>query len=201
MLSRSLSKDSQPSIDFERQNSMGSPTATTSLKERRGLKLGIDTGGGAAAKAVQAATNSPPAVQKTPEKLSVSTEPKVLMPKEEATMDRSASQRSTYSSNNPVEPASPLLVRRMGSTPGSTKGPDVKLPVPVEVPQPQPQLRIEATKAANMDLEAPSSPKRVRRKSGILNAGDSEALARSAHSSPSLTGIHAGKEAQDSEAL
>merc|ERR1719440_635039 len=176
MLSRSLSKDSQPSIDFERQNSMGSPTATTSLKERRGLKLGIDTGGGAAAKAVQAATNSPPAVQKTPEKLSVSTEPKVLMPKEEATMDRSASQRSTYSSNNPVEPASPLLVRRMGSTPG----PDVKLPVPVEVPQPQPQLRIEATKAANMDLEAPSSPKRVRRKSGILNAADSEALARSA---------------------
>merc|ERR1719440_1967265 len=89
-----------------------SPTEAgkTSLKDRRGLKLGVDTGAAPKASAQrvdQADENAPLFVP-------------VL------------SRKSTFNTNNPTEPASPLLVRRMTS---DLKGPLARMAPDPETPK------------------------------------------------------------------
>lgn len=191
-----LDKDRPKSINYHRQPSIGSPASpTTSLKERRGLKLGVDTGQGPAVKAIQSMTNSP-----IPPAVSSANAAKMSTPKENAQAAHSANNKSTYASNNPTEPPSPLLMRRVNST-NSKKGPSTLLPVPVEVPQPQPQLKIEAIKAST--LECPESPKRARKRSKTYTstggADESEAPFAQTRSMPQLSAVFTREE--DTEAL
>lgn len=148
---------------------LGSPCSTESpkhpsLKDRRGMRsLSVDTLGGDKRK--EAASPRPQAASPRPTPAAAPA-PLVLQPSADASPRSKA--KSTFSHNNPTEPASPLLRKRLSYKEKAI--PSSMLPVTMEAQEALPvqPLKIDAFKVSTLDDDFPASPKR-KRKSAVFN--------------------------------
>lgn len=144
-----------------------SPSAgSLSLKERRGLKLGVTTQykEGVPTKALSQQVEQRPA----PVLSAKVTEPH--------TAPVTANRRSTFGSNNPVEPESPLLARRKSAE----KFPRVAAKVEVQPASPSisPTLKVDAFKVSQLEEDCPASPKRKKRVNTFHGDGETGGMLR-----------------------
>jgi len=150
-----------------------------SLKERRGLKLGVTTSGLATNNTVGPAvcTNDRSGTSVVDQSVSSidtlragscdavpTLGPREILEAPPMTGTVSTpSQRSTFNYNNLMEPASPLLKRRQAASP---KGSDVRQPLVILEPEsesPKQSMRVDAVKTSSLDM-VPASPKRAKRR-------------------------------------
>lgn len=181
-----------------------------SLKERRGLKLGVTTSGLATNHTVgpsvpSVCTNdrsgtsvvvdqSDSSIDKPTRAVSSEDGVPTLGPKEikEPCLLPSPAQRSTFNYNNLTEPMSPLLARRMMKSP---KGSDVRQPLLVLEPESDsaPKLCVNAVKMSSLDM-VPHSPKRAKRKNDDF--GEASGRVRSFSNVPCLAPVAEAVEAE-----